>query len=427
MAVRLPQGGASAPPGPEKSGLFVNAGPGAASGAVNAPVLSSGAATSSTRGRALSFSTTRYAANDPLAGGAKGKIAVGYAGLPSLSTGGMLSNPGGLTPLPGLDDMARGSGDSGGGRQNNLLALIGQYVGRLLSQLSSRSGQLCAGEGGQGGASAVAPSSCGGSGPCAATPAGGAGVGGQQSPTASGTCASEKDTDVAPTEANLHGRPPGDTRSADQIINNNDVLKNLGDQKDIKVSELKARFGDWTKDNKDPQSRADAAYNMAKVLNSIKALDNRNGGSRGDVHTNGKIEGITKSGDARHGTEAGVLKDIAEQGLSALPQNKRLPDTKDTHVRLDGTNKDNFQWAMGRIGNFLSHIPILKSIVAPFFNNIGEARTLGEVFSGGLKGLAQGALSLSRGPVGWAMTAATDTAQIVVEEVADEKKKKAQA
>jgi len=253
------------------------------------------------------------------------------------------------------------------------------------------------------------------------------GVAGPANAGAAETCATEKDVDVAPTDDNLHGRPPGDTRSAGQIINENDVLKNLGNQKDIKVDQLKARFGDWTADNKDPKSRADAAYNMAKVLNSIKALKNRENGDRGEVHTNGKIEGITKSGDARHGTEAGVLKDIAEQGLSALPQNRQLPATKDTHVRLDGTNKDNFQWAMGRIGNFLSHIPILKSIAAPFFNNIGEARNLGEVFSGGLKGLAQGALSISRGPVGWAMTAVTDTAQIVVEDVADEKQKKRQS
>ncbi|WP_255556752.1 hypothetical protein [Sodalis sp. dw_96] len=227
--------------------------------------------------------------------------------------------------------------------------------------------------------------------------------------------AGEKDTSVRPTEQNLTGRPPGDNRSAEQIINDNPVLKNLGNQKDIKQAELKARFGDWTAANKDPQSRADAAYNMARILNSVKALKNREGGDRTEISQNGKIEGITKSGDARHGTEAGVLKDIAEQGLSALPTNGRLPETKDTHVRLDGTNKDNFQWAMGRIGNFLSKIPILRSIAAPFFNRIGEARTLGQVFTGGLTGLAEGAMSVSRGPVGWAVTAATDTVGIAVD------------
>lgn len=230
-----------------------------------------------------------------------------------------------------------------------------------------------------------------------------------------GVRTSEKDTSVRPTEENLTGRPRGDNRTAEEIINDNPVLKNLGNQKDIKRDQLKERFGDWTDANKDPESRADAAYNMACVLNSIKSLDARDGSKRTEISANDKIEGITKDGDARHGTEAGVLKDIAEQGLKMLPENKQLPDTKDTHVRLDGTNKDNFQWGMGEFGKILSNIPILKSVAAPFFNNIGEARNLGEVFTGGLKGLAEGGLSAARGPIGWGITAATDTIQIVSE------------
>ncbi|WP_061800101.1 hypothetical protein [Serratia ficaria] len=236
-----------------------------------------------------------------------------------------------------------------------------------------------------------------------------------------GVSESEKDTSVKPTDENLHGRPPGDTRSAQEVIDANPVLKNLGDQKDIKPDELKQRFGDWTENNPDPASRADAAYNMARVLNNIKGLNNREGDSRGDLADNGKIDGITKGGDARHGTEAGVLKDIAEQGLKALPGNGNLPQTNDSHVRLDGTNKDNFQWAMGEIGKVLSNIPILKSVLAPMFNNMGEARGLGDVFTGALKGIGEGAMSAARGPVGWAMTAATDTAQIVVDNVKNKK------
>ncbi len=236
-----------------------------------------------------------------------------------------------------------------------------------------------------------------------------------------GVSETEKDTSVPPTDENLQGRPSGDTRSAQEIIDANPVLKNLGDQKDIKRDELKQRFGDWTENNPDPASRADAAYNMARVLNSIKGLNNRDGGSRGDLADNGKIDGITKNGDARHGTEAGVLKDIAEQGLKALPSNGNLPKTNDSHVREDGTNKDNFQWAMGEIGKVLSNIPILKSVLAPMFNNMGEARGLGDVFTGALKGIGEGAMSAARGPVGWAMTAATDTAQIVAENVKNKK------
>ncbi|WP_437614535.1 hypothetical protein [Erwinia sp. V71] len=233
---------------------------------------------------------------------------------------------------------------------------------------------------------------------------------------------SEKDLTVKPTDDNMTGRPAGDTRSAEEIINDNPVLKNLGDQKDIKRDQLKERFGDWTEDNKDPESRADAAYNMARVLNNIKGLNNYEGGERGEVSQNEKIEGITKDGDARHGTEAGVLKDIAEQGLKMLPDNGNLPETSDTHVRKDGTNKDNFQWGMGEIGKVLSNIPILKSVLAPTFNNIGEARNLGEVFTGGLTGLAEGAMSAARGPVGWAVTAATDTVSIAVENSTKDKK-----
>lgn len=240
---------------------------------------------------------------------------------------------------------------------------------------------------------------------------------GEEAPQATGDSVrtSEKDTSVRPTEENLKGRPPGDNRSAEQIIDENPVLKNLGNQKDIKREQLKERFGDWTDANKDPKSRADAAYNMACVLNSIKGLNARDGSERKEISANDKIEGITKDGDARHGTEAGVLKDIAEQGLKMLPENKQLPQTNDTHVRKDGTNKDNFQWGMGEFGKILSNIPILKSVAAPFFNNIGEARNLGEVFTGGLKGLAEGGMSVARGPIGWGITAATDTVQIAVE------------
>ncbi|KOC91410.1 hypothetical protein NG42_05975 [Winslowiella iniecta] len=233
---------------------------------------------------------------------------------------------------------------------------------------------------------------------------------------------SERDLTVKPTEDNLKGRPAGDNRSADEIIDANPVLKNLGNQKDIKRDQLKERFGDWTADNKDPKSRADAAYNMACVLNSIKGLNGSDGSERTEISANDKIEGITKDGDARHGTEAGVLKDIAEQGLKMLPDNKNLPETNDTHVRKDGTNKDNFQWGMGEIGKVLSNIPVLKSVLAPTFNNIGEARNLGEVFTGGLKGLGEGALSAARGPVGWGITAATDTIQIAAENAGKDKK-----
>lgn len=320
-------------------------------------------------------------------------------------------NPAANAPLLGEasgNALQAGSGQqSGGGILQGLMMFIGLQA--LLQTLFQSAGSQQTGQTAQG-------SEAGGLADLSQLTAQSGGTGAGQ------VRASEHDTSVRPTEENLTGRPPGDNRSAEQILDENPVLKNLGNQKDIKRDQLKERFGDWTANNPDPKSRADAAYNMACVLNSVKGLNDREGGDRGDVHTNGKIEGITKSGDARHGTEAGVLKDIAEQGLSALPADGNLPQTKDTHVRKDGTNKDNFQWGMGEVGRVLSNIPILKSVLAPMFNNIGEARTLGEVFTGGLTGLAEGAMSAARGPVGWAVTAATDTVSIAIENGGKNKK-----
>nr|WP_024966775.1 hypothetical protein [Pantoea sp. IMH] len=329
------------------------------------------------------------------------------------SNGGVLKYGGAAAnaPLPGEasgNALQAGSGQQGGGLLQGLMMLIG--LQSLLQTLFQSAGSQQTGQTTQSGEASPELQNLTQTG----VQGGSAGAGQVRS--------SEHDTSVRPTEENLTGRPPGDNRSAEQILDENPVLKNLGNQKDIKRDRLKERFGDWTESNPDPKSRADAAYNMACVLNSVKGLKDREGGDRGSVHTNGKLEGITKSGDARHGTEAGVLKDIAEKGLSALPADGNLPQTKDTHVRKDGTNKDNFQWGMGEVGRVLSNIPILKSVLAPMFNNIGEARTLGEVFTGGLTGLAEGAMSAARGPAGWAVTAATDVVSIAIENGGKNKK-----
>lgn len=335
-----------------------------------------------------------------------GALLASVAEQPALKSSGVLNYGGAAANAPLLGDASGDALQAGGGQQGGLLQSL-----MMLAGLQSLMQNLAGGE--QTGQAATPGEMLQNLTPLTA----------QNSGAGSGQVrASEHDTSVRPTEENLTGRPPGDNRSAEQILDENPVLKNLGNQKDIKRDQLKERFGDWTADNPDPKSRADAAYNMSCVLNSVKGLNDRDGESRGDVHNNGKIEGITKDGDARHGTEAGVLKDIAEKGLSALPADGNLPQTRDTHVRKDGTNKDNFQWGMGEIGRVLSNIPILKSILAPVFNNIGEARTLGDVFSGGFKGLAEGAMGLARGPVGWAVTAATDTISIALENSGKNKK-----
>ena len=159
------------------------------------------------------------------------------------------------------------------------------------------------------------------------------------------------------------GRPPGDTRTAEQIIEDNPILKNLGHQKDINRSLAYQQLGDWTSNNKDPQARADAAFNAARVLNYIDTSLSADGEHRGKAHGNGDLEGITRSGDARHGTPAGMWKDFTEQGYLALREHHRLDSTSDTHVRKDGTNKDNVQWAAGEAGKRTRFIPGLSNIL----------------------------------------------------------------
>jgi hypothetical protein len=147
-------------------------------------------------------------------------------------------------------------------------------------------------------------------------------------------------------------RPDGDTRSVQQIMDDNPVLKNLGNQSGDRDA-LKKQVGDFDTD-------PDAAYRAAEVLNYIKSSNASDGTARGsDVTQDGKIEGFTKDGDARHGTEAGELQDFDKNGYSQLTNdNHDLQTTDDTHVNKDGTNKDNFQWGMEQVGN------VFKSIVS---------------------------------------------------------------
>lgn len=169
--------------------------------------------------------------------------------------------------------------------------------------------------------------------------------------------------DVSRKPETATGRPPGDNRTAEQIINDNPILKNLGHQKDINRSLAYKLLGDWTSNNKDPDARADAAFNAARVLNYIDSSLSADGEHRGKTHGNGDLEGITRSGDARHGTPAGMWKDFTEQGYLALREHHRLDSTSDTHVRKDGTNKDNVQWAAGEAGKRTRFIPGLSNIL----------------------------------------------------------------
>jgi len=74
-----------------------------------------------------------------------------------------------------------------------------------------------------------------------------------------------------------------------------------------------------------------------------------------------------------------------------LKKDHRLDTTNDTHVKKDGSNKDNFQWFCGEAGKALSFIPI----VGKTLQGIGDSEGgfLGAL-GGGLKGAAEGVVDV---------------------------------
>ncbi|MGU3399965.1 type III effector HrpK domain-containing protein [Brucellaceae bacterium D45D] len=114
-------------------------------------------------------------------------------------------------------------------------------------------------------------------------------------------------------------RPKGDDRSAKDIIDDNPLLKGLGNQSDVKQM-LKEQVGDFEKD-------ADAAYRATQVLDHIEKFD-KNGERQvgGDVGDH-KINGFTNSDQAKPNTEAGRLQDFGKDGFSSLKG--KLNDYKD--------------------------------------------------------------------------------------------------
>ena len=134
----------------------------------------------------------------------------------------------------------------------------------------------------------------------------------------------EKDTFSVPTHAT--GRPEGDTRTADQIIKANPIFKYL--PRSIPVENLYTHLGDWSINNPDPKSRADAAYNAAQVFNSIDARGLKYSG-------NGRINGehvsvLPPPFDGAHindndGSEAALLKKFSENGYPALAEKSPPP------------------------------------------------------------------------------------------------------
>lgn len=115
------------------------------------------------------------------------------------------------------------------------------------------------------------------------------------------------------------GRPAGDHRSAERIIEQSPVLKHYLDARERWQLEpdLKRHVGDWTQANPDPDARADATYDLEKVVRFIDNLDECK--LNGSEERNGKIDGFSESGVViLHNSEADRLDQFARQGYSVL-------------------------------------------------------------------------------------------------------------
>ncbi|WP_268800025.1 type III effector HrpK domain-containing protein [Pseudomonas huanghezhanensis] len=113
-------------------------------------------------------------------------------------------------------------------------------------------------------------------------------------------------------------RPEGDERSAQDIIEANPLLKNLGNQSGVKDM-LKEQVGDFDTD-------PDAAFRAGQVLDRIVGYDESGKVLSGKDVSNSSVDGFTKSGEARHGTEAGRLQDFGKSGFDALPKAQASED-----------------------------------------------------------------------------------------------------
>lgn len=120
------------------------------------------------------------------------------------------------------------------------------------------------------------------------------------------------------------------------------------------------------------------------MLNYIDTSLSASGEDRAQASGNGDLEGITRSRDARHGTPAGMWKTFTEQGYSVLRADHRLDSTSDTHVRSDGSNKDNLQWVAGVAGRWLWPMPLVSNML---FGIERSDPDLGSIIAGAKAGM----------------------------------------
>lgn len=121
-------------------------------------------------------------------------------------------------------------------------------------------------------------------------------------------------------------RPAGDQRTAGQILDDNPILqtgilwkdwdrspKGL-ERREKLIENLKQQVGDFTAANTDPQSRADAMYRLARVVNYI---DNDPGVERAGINRPG--DGfLDETASSTATSEIGRLEAFGERGYAAL-------------------------------------------------------------------------------------------------------------
>jgi hypothetical protein len=114
--------------------------------------------------------------------------------------------------------------------------------------------------------------------------------------------------------------PTNDKRTAQEIIDGDPLLRNLGNQSGVKDM-LKERVGDFEND-------PDAAYRASQVLEHIEKHDAEGKALTGGDIGNGSVNGFTKGGEARNGTEAGRLQDFGKYGFESLKGPELTEDDK---------------------------------------------------------------------------------------------------
>lgn len=115
------------------------------------------------------------------------------------------------------------------------------------------------------------------------------------------------------------GRPAGDLRSAARIIEQSPVATRFLESRDHYDvgDDLKRQVGDWTDANPNPQARADAAYDLDKVLRFIDNVDDRT--LNGSDSRNGHIDGFSDYGySSLDNSEARLLSRFAQNGYEVL-------------------------------------------------------------------------------------------------------------